>query len=73
MTAREIDAALGADPDFLAVCALRAAGYRAHLDAVLSAADDLVECTCCHRWVPWYAVDTDGRCDTCPAAARRAA
>lgn len=36
-------------------------------------AEGTVVCTCCGKTVPWYAVDTDGRCSDCPAAARRAA
>lgn len=30
----------------------------------------MVRCARCGRSVPWFAVDTDGRCDRCPAAGR---
>lgn len=30
----------------------------------------MVRCARCGRDVPWFAVDTDGRCDRCPAAGR---
>lgn len=68
MTAAEIDAALAADPDFAAVCDARRDGWIAAHEL----AERTVQCTHCGRWVPWYAVDTDGRCDRCPAARRAA-
>lgn len=63
------DAALDADPEFVTVCDARRDGWIAALEGEVRT----VTCSCCGKPVPWFAVDTDGRCDECPATSRRAA
>lgn len=73
---RELDAAdeelaLDEDPDFVTVCDARRDGWIAAMESE-QPEERRVVCACCGRSVPWYAVDTDGRCDACPAARRAA-